>query len=318
MAAKKRDYYQVLGLRKDADDTEIKRAFREVARQVHPDLNPGKGSENRFKEANEAYAVLSDPRQRAKYDKFGMAGLGNPADAPGFESVMSAVDDLIGDLLRRRKSKKRGRDVRYTLEVSLAEAAFGCEKTIEVDLPTSQGTKSGSATAEEGKRTFSVKVPRGTADGAIRTIRGEGAVGPSGGAPGDLCIIIRVRHHPVLERNGYDIVCEVPIGFVQAALGDQVEVPTLEGLVKMRVPAGTQSGRVFRIRSKGVPKSSAKNSACGDQLVKVVVETPTGLSETQKDLLTQFAEASSADGVQEIAHPRRRGFLDAIRDLIAP
>ena len=221
MSPKKRDYYEVLGVRRDADDAELKRAFREVARRVHPDLNPGKGSENRFKEANEAYAVLSDPRQRARYDKYGMAGVGNPEQAPGFEAVVNAVDDLIGDLLRRRKSKKRGKDVRYTLEVTLEEAAFGCKKQIEADIPTD---------GKSIKKTFSVTIPPGTADGAVRTIRGEGVPGPDGGAKGDLCIIIRVGENPVLERNGYDVICEVPISFVQASLGDQIDVPTLGGL----------------------------------------------------------------------------------------
>lgn len=305
---RKRDYYEVLGVARDADEIELKRAFRELARRYHPDINPGKVAEDRFKEANEAYAVLSDPKARARYDRYGHAGIdGQAAGAAGFGGVAQAFDDLLGDILRKRKQKKRGRDLRYTLEISLEESAFGCEKTIRLPDPKAEGN-SGS-----DERSFTITIPAGTKDGAVRTIKGEGGRGSGGGAPGDLCVIVRVSEHPIFRREGQDVHCEVPVSFPQATFGDTVEVPTLEGKVKMRIPEGTQSGRVFRMRGKGVPKSAAKGGPRGDQLVRVVVETPTGLTARQRELLEKFAEASG----ESLAHPQRKGFLDKLKSLFA-
>jgi molecular chaperone DnaJ len=301
---RKRDYYEVLGLERDADDAELKRAFRELARKYHPDVNPGRVAEDRFKEANEAYAVLSDPKARARYDRYGHVGAdGQMEGVAGFAGVASAFEDLLGDILRRRKQKKRGRDLRYTLEISLEEAAFGCEKEIEVPEPQPGGAAR--------KRVFSVSVPPGTKEGALKTIRGEGARGKSGGAAGDLCVIVRIAEHPVFRREGHDIQCEVPVSFPQAALGAVIDVPTIDGKIRMKVPEGTQSGRTFRIRGKGMPRTPTRGGPRGDQLVRVVVETPSGLTERQRRLLEQFSDASG----ESIAHPQQKGFLDKLRAL---
>ncbi|HLU67882.1 MAG TPA: DnaJ C-terminal domain-containing protein, partial [Kofleriaceae bacterium] len=235
----KRDYYEVLGVPRDADDAELKRAFRELARKFHPDVNPGQHAEDRFKEANEAYAVLSDPKSRARYDRYGFAGVGAAeAAAPGgFGNVAQALDELFGDLIKRRKGRRRGRDLRYTLEVSFEEAALGCKKKIQVQAPREPGQPADRA------REFEVVIPPGTKDGAVRMIRAEGEPGKAGAPPGDLHVIVRVAEHPIFRREGYDVWCEVPVSFPQAALGAVVEVPTLDGVVRMRIPAGVQSGR---------------------------------------------------------------------------
>ena len=290
---RKRDYYEVLGVDRGADEAELKRAYRQLARKFHPDISGEAGAEDRFKEVNEAYAVLSDSDRRRRYDRFGFAGL-DGEDLGGFGAVASAVDDLIGDFWRKRKQKERGRDLRYTLEVSLEEAASGCEKVITVPI--------GKESVE-----YVVKVPPGIADGAVRHLKGRGSTGVAGGSTGDLNVIIRVQSHPFFTREGDDLWCDVPVSFVQAALGDVIEVPSLTGLVKMRLPEGTQAGRVFRIRGRGFPGEGGK--ATGDQMVKVIVETPTALSPAQRQLLEQFAEATG----NHIAHPQKRGFVDQLR-----
>lgn len=297
----KRDYYDVLGVGKRADDPELKRAYRDLARRYHPDLNPGERAEARFKEINEAYAVLSDIKLRQRYDRYGHAAVGaGEAGGVGFENVVDAFDDLLGDILRRRKRpKERGQELRYTLEISLEEAAFGCEKTIRIPNPG------------RPDREFVVSVPVASKDGTIRRIRGEGAPGVNGGPAGDLHVILRVKEHPVMRREGFDVWCEVPVSFPQAALGAVVSIPSLDGMVRMRVPEGTQSGRILRMRGKGMPKSSSKTAARGDQMVRIIVETPTNLSEGQRKLLERFASESGAS----IAHPQQQGFVDKLRSI---
>ncbi len=298
----KRDYYSVLGVDKKANESELKRAYRDLARRYHPDLNAGEKAEARFKEINEAYAVLSDAKLRQRYDRYGHSAVGGgSSDGPvGFENVKDAFDDLIGDILRRRKKpKERGKDLRYTLELTLDEAAFGCEKTIKI--PSKSGRD----------REFVVTVPVSSKDGSIRRIRGEGASGVNGGPTGDLHVVLRVKDHPVMRREGFDVWCEVPVSFVQAALGAVVDVPSLEGKVRMRVPEGTQSGRILRMRGKGVPKSASKNSARGDQMVRIIVETPTNLTESQRRLLERF----SLEAGQAVSHPQQEGFVDKLRSL---
>ncbi|WP_428262096.1 DnaJ C-terminal domain-containing protein [Haliangium sp.] len=306
--AQRRDYYEVLGIPRDADDGEIKRAYREQARQHHPDINPDSASsEDRFKEINEAYAVLSDPRTRSRYDRYGFAAVGGAARSEpqsGFGAVVDAVDEILGDIWRRRRQRQRGRDLRYTLEVSFEEAAFGCEKTIQI--PTTRLPEPGAAT-----RSFKVTVPPGTKPGAVKMIKGEGEPGTAGGPPGDLHVIVRVREHSVFRREGHDVWCDVPVSFTQAALGSAVEVPTLDGKVRMRIPEGTQSGRVFRLRERGIPRSASRSALRGDQMVRVVVETPTGLTDRQRALLEQFAQESG----DEIAHPQKKSFLEKLRAL---
>jgi len=293
---KKRDYYEVLGVAKNADDADLKRAYRDKARQYHPDISDQVGAEDRFKEVNEAYAVLSDPHRRARYDRYGFAGIGEGSDAGGFSSVVDAFDDLLTDLFKRRKGKKRGRDLRYTLELTLEESVVGCEKTIQV--PLHDGTS----------KEYVVSVPAGSKDGAVRRLEGKGERGSGGAGPGDLNVILRVRPHPLFTRDGNDIWCEVPLSFPKAALGAIIDVPTLEGRVKMRIPEGTQSGRVFRMRGKGVPRG---RSGAGDQMVRVVIETPTGLTPRQRELL----EAFEAESGGEIAHPQAKSFLDSVREF---
>ena len=297
----KRDYYDVLGVGKKADDSELKRAYRDLARRYHPDLNPGPKAEERFKEINEAYAVLSDEKLRQRYDRYGHSAVTSGEATGGFDNVVDAFDDLISDILRRRKKpKERGKDLRYTLEISLEEAAFGCEKTIKI--PQASGIE----------REFVVTVPVASADGAIRRIRNEGSAGENGGAAGDLHVIIRVKSHPVMRREGHDVWCEVPVSFPQAALGAVVEIPSLDGKVRMRVPEGTQSGRILRLRGKGMPKSASKSASRGDHMVRIVVETPTNLTDSQRKLLERFA---AEEGGAKIAHPQRQGFVDKLRSL---
>lgn len=303
---RKRDYYEVLGVDRSADAAELKRAFRELARRYHPDVNPGDAlAEDRFKEANEAFAVLSDPRLRARYDRHGFAGVDAGAAAgqpPGFASVSEALDELR-DLWRRRQKRQRGRDLRYTLEIGFEEAALGCNKTIVVPRPDGAG---GTRSQE-----FAVNIPPGTKEGAVRMLKGEGEAGIDGGPPGDLHVIVRVREHALYRREGNDVWCDIPVSFAQAALGSTVEVPTLEGKVRMRIPAGTQSGRVFRLRGKGIPRGTSRAALRGDQMVRIVVETPTVLSTRQRELLEQLA-AESGDVP---AHPQRSDFLEKLRVL---
>jgi len=307
---RKRDYYEVLGVERDADAADLKHAYRELARKYHPDINPGVAqAEDKFKEINEAYAVISDDKARARYDRYGFAGVGaGDGGGSGLGSVVDAFDEIIGDLLKRRRRRKAGRDLRYTLEVTFEEAAQGCTKTIKIPDP---GAPEGSASSPRREKEFAVKLPPGTPEGAVKMLKGEGEVGKGGGPTGDLHVIVRIKEHPVFRREGNDVWCDVPISFPQAALGAVVDVPTLDGKVSMRIPAGTQSGRVFRIRSRGVPRTSSLGGVRGDQMVRVTVETPSGLTERQRRLLEEFASASG----ESIAHPQRRGFLDKVRAL---
>lgn len=308
MAKRRRDFYEVLGVAKDADEGEIKRSFRELARQFHPDLNPV-GAE-KFKEINEAYAVLGDAQLRARYDRWGHDGEGSG----GIGSVVDAVEEVLGDVWRRRKKKQRGRDLRYTLEVTFEEAAFGCTKTITVPTPAAEGA--GAPAAAGGPtREFSVVVPPGTREGAIKMLRNEGEAGQGGAPPGDLHVIVRVKDHPLFRREGHDVLCDVPLTVPQAALGAVLEVPTIDGPVKMRIPEGSQTGRVFRIRGRGVPRSAGKNAPRGDQLVKVIVRTPTDLTQRQRELLEQLAQALG-EVVPRRDDKKSGGILDRVRSLL--
>jgi molecular chaperone DnaJ len=300
---RKRDYYEVLGVSRDADDVELKRAFRDLARKYHPDINSGPEAEDRFKEANEAYAMLSDPKQRGRYDRYGHAGIDPNAAPQGFGSVKDVFDEILGDIRRRRQKRKAGRDLRYTLEVTFEEAALGCSKTIRVPVTDDAGEVI-------REREFSVSVPAGAKEGAVKMIRGEGEPGRAGGGPGDLHVIMRIKEHPVFRREGSEVWCDVPISFTQAALGAVIEVPTLDGNVRMRIPEGTQSGRVFRIRGRGLIKGGG-GKVRGDQMVRVQVQTPSNLTARQRDLLQELASERGED----VAHPQRKGILDKVREL---
>jgi molecular chaperone DnaJ len=297
MARRKRDYYVVLGVSKDASEAEIKRAFRELARKHHPDVNPDDGGE-RFREINEAYAVLSDKDTRSRYDRWGHAD----DSAGGFSAVVDVAQEIINDVFRRRRTKHKGKDVRYTLEVSFEESIFGASKTITI--PDGEGKT----------KDFTVVISPGLKPNTVKTMKGEGESGKGGAASGDLHVQIRVADHAIFERDGIDIRSEHPISFTQAALGAVIEVPTLDGPVKMRIPEGTQPGRVFRIRGRGVPQAAGKTAPRGDHLVHVQVEVPTELSTRQRELLEELAKSTGEPG-DKPPQPRRR-LLDRVRSLL--
>ena len=367
----KRDYYQVLSLARNASEDEIKKAYRRLAMKFHPDRNPEDAeAEEKFKEAKEAYEVLTDPKKRAAYDQFGHAGLDaargggpgfNPADAFG-----DIFGDVFGDIFgggRRggRSGSFRGADLRYELALDLEQAVFGSTAEIEfpavVDCATcggsgaapgqspascgtcggagqvrvSQGfftvqqtcprckgrgtiitqpckTCSGQGRTRETRR-LSVKVPAGVDTGDRIRLPGEGEPGRQGGPRGDLYVEIAVREHPIFEREGSHLSCEVPIGFATAALGGSVEVPTLDGHVTLKIPAETQSGRVFRLREKGV--RPVRGGPTGDLFCRVVVETPVDLTDEQKELLRQFQESLTGDEPRH--NPRERSFLEGVK-----
>ena len=295
MARRKRDYYVVLGVSRDASETEIKRAFRDLARQHHPDVNPEGGE--RFREINEAYTVLSDQATRSRYDRWGHADDGSS----GLSAVVDAAQDIINDVFRRRRGKQKGKDVRYTLEVTFEEAVFGASKTITIP------------DGEAKTREFTIVIPPGLAPGTVRVIKHEGEPGKGGAANGDLHVSIRIADHAAFERDGIDIRSEHSISFAQAALGAVLDVPTLDGPVKMRIPSGTQPGRVFRIRGRGVPQAAGKQAPRGDHLVHVQVDVPTELTPKQRELIEELARATGDEPKAE--QPRRR-LLDRVRSLL--
>jgi DnaJ-class molecular chaperone len=297
MARKKRDYYTVLGVSRDASETDIKRAFRELARKHHPDVGPEDGGE-RFREINEAYAVLSTKETRARYDRWGHADDGSS----GLGAVVDAAQDIINDVFRRRRGKQRGKDIRYTLEVTFEEAAFGASKTITIS-------------SGDGKtREFTVIIAPGMKPGTVKMMKGEGEPGKGGAASGDLHVMVRVAEHAVFERDGIDVRSAHTISFTQAALGAVIDVATLDGPVKMRIPEGTQPGRVFRIRGRGIPQAAGKAAPRGDHLVHVQVDVPTELTARQRELIEELARSIGEHDPKPTV-PRRR-LLDRVRSLL--
>ncbi|MFD1953378.1 molecular chaperone DnaJ [Paenibacillus thailandensis] len=351
--AEKRDYYEVLGVSKNASADEIKKAYRQLARKFHPDVNKEADAEEKFKEVKEAYDVLSDDAKRSTYDRYGhvdpnqgMGGFGGGAqDFGGFGDIF---DMFFGGGGRRDpNAPQRGSDLQYTMTIEFKEAAFGKETDITIprtetcDTCRGSGAKPGTKPETCGvcrgtgqqevvqntpfgrmvnrracsscggtgrvikekcgtchgagkvkkQRKINVKIPAGVDDGAQIRLSGEGESGKNGGPSGDLYIVIRVKPHEFFEREGDDIYCEVPLTFVQAALGDEIEVPTLTEKVKLKIPAGTQTGTYFRLKGKGVQK--LRGYGQGDQHVKVTVVTPTKLTEEQKELLRQFGGQSA-------------------------
>lgn len=346
----KRDYYEVLGVDRNASQDEIKKAYRKLARQYHPDVNKSSDAEQKFKEVKEAYDVLGDEQKKANYDRFGHAdptqGFGGAGDAD-FGGFGDIFDMFFGGGGRRNPNAPRqGADLQYTMTINFEEAIFG--KSTEIRIPKEEecdtcfgtgakpGTKPetcpvchGTGQQEQvqntpfgrvvnrrvcmhcsgkgkivrekcpscrgnGKikkqKTIPIRIPAGVDHGTQVRVAGQGEPGVNGGPPGDLYIVLRVKSHPFFEREGQDIYCEMPITFVQAALGDEIEVPTLSGRVKLKIPAGTDTGTLFRIKGKGVPAN--RGQAQGDQHVQVKIRTPKKLTERQKELLREFAEIS--------------------------
>ena len=361
MAEQKRDYYEVLGVAKTASDDELKKAYRKLAKQYHPDMNPGdKGAEAKFKEINEAYEVLSDKDKRAKYDQFGHAGVDPNFGGGGFGGYGDFGDfgdfgfgDILGDLLgggfggrsANRSGPQRGESLRAGVTISFEEAAFGCEKEISLTRLESCESCHGSGcapgtTAEvcpdcrgsgtvrvqqrmggmaftssapcsrcrgTGKiihqpckscggggnvrkqRKISVSIPQGINDKQAVSLRGQGNAGANNGPAGDLIVEVRVKPHPFFQREGTSVLYECPVSFYQAAMGAELEIPTIDGKVKYTLPAGTQPGTTFRLRGKGIPELRGRGR--GDQYVTVQVRVPTSLTNQQRDALQAFAEA---------------------------
>ncbi|MFW6273866.1 MAG: molecular chaperone DnaJ [Halanaerobium sp.] len=370
----KKDYYELLGVDRDADQKEIKKAYRKLAKKYHPDMNQdGKDTSEKFKEISEAYEILSDPDKRARYDQYGHSGI-NDQDF-NFDDFarggFGGLDDLFnmfgfGGMGGRRESgPRRGADLQYRLQISFEDAAFGGKKEIRIpreeecdrcggsgaepgsnvktcptcngsgQIRTSKQTPFGQFTQSrvcpecggDGKiisepctkchgsgkvrkeRKLTVNIPAGVDTGTRLRMAGEGQAGEKGGPAGDLYIVIDVEDHELFERKGDDVYCEVPISFVQAALGDKIKVPTLEGKVQFNLPAGTQPGTSFRLKNKGIAHLNGYGR--GDQYIKAKVVIPKELNDKQKELLEEFAEISG-----EEINPEHKGFLKKIKDVL--
>lgn len=363
----KRDYYEVLGVPRDADLTTIKKAYRKIAFECHPDRNPGnKEAEERFKEASEAYEVLSNPEKREIYDRFGHDGLRGRGYS-GFTDVsdiFSSFSDIFEEFFgigtrRTRTGPVAGADLRYDLEITLEEAALGTKKEISFEryavCRTCNGSKSrpGSGpktcprckgTGQVGisrgffsirstcdqcggvgqvitdpcetckgrgkvpeKRNVTVKIPAGVDSGASLRLTGEGEAGERGGPYGNLYVVVHVQPHPFFERHGDDLFCRIPISFPQAALGAQIEVPTLEGNYKLEIPAGTQPGELFHIRNKGMPR--LRGFGKGDLVVQVDVKVPTSLTPRQRELLEELqrtSEGTESSGGEDLSKNNKK------------
>ncbi|MBS1189433.1 MAG: Heat shock protein DnaJ [Rhodocyclaceae bacterium] len=373
----KRDYYEILGLNRDASEEEIKKAYRKLAMKHHPDRNPDNpGAEDKFKEAKEAYEILSDGQKRAAYDQFGHAGIDpqsgmgggfGGAGMGGFADAFGGIFDEIFGGHRGggggRSNVYRGADLRYNLEISLEQAAHGTETKIRIPtmevcgscqgsgakagtqpktcptcsgsgqvrlqqgffsiqqtcpkchgtgrfIPDPCGTCHGAGRIKQHK-TLAVKIPAGVDEGDRIRLAGEGEHGVNGGPPGDLYVQIHLKSHPVFQRDHNDLHCEMPISFTTAALGGDIEIPTLDGAAKIKIPSETQSGRVFRLRGKGI--KGVRSHTHGDLLCHVVVETPVNLTERQRELLQELEEISRDNDATH--NPRARSWMDKVKEF---
>ena len=371
--ATKKDYYEVLGVNKDATEEEIKKSYRKLAMKYHPDRNPDNPkAEEQFKEAKEAYEMLSDDQKRAAYDQYGHAGVEQGAGAGGFGGAGfgDAFGDIFGDIFGggrqgggQRNNVYRGADLRYNMEISLEDAAKGTETKIRIPVQaaceTCKGTGakagkspvtcttcaghgqvrmqqgffsvqqtcpkchgSGKVIKEDDKcstchgagrekinKTLSVKIPAGVDEGDRIRLSGEGEAGVYGGPTGDLYVVVHLKQHEIFQRDGGNLHCEMPISFSTAALGGEIEVPTLGGSAKMKIPAETQTGGVFRLKGKGI--KPLRQSESGDLMVHVVVETPVKLTEKQKELLREFETSTQADSGKH--SPRNKSWVDKVK-----
>jgi len=373
----KRDYYEVLGLNRDAPEEDIKKAYRKLAMKWHPDRNPDNPrAEERFKEAKEAYEILSDGSKRAAYDQFGHAGVdssaaagaGFGAGAAGFGNFADAFGDIFSDIFgggRTRSNVFRGADLRYNLEISLEEAARGTETRIRIPAMESCGTCHGSGAKPgtsptacptcqghgqvrmqqgffsiqqtcprchgSGKivaspcqtcggagrvkqhKTLSVKIPAGVDEGDRIRLSGEGEAGMNGGPPGDLYVVIHIRPHSVFQRDHNDLHCEMPISITAAALGGEIEIPTLDGYAKIKVPSGTQTAQMFRLRGKGI--KGVRSAGHGDLICHVMVETPVNLTPRQRELLMELEAINQKDAGRH--NPRAKSWMEKVREFFA-
>jgi molecular chaperone DnaJ len=364
----KRDYYEILGISREASDQEIKSSYRKMALKYHPDKNPGdKNAEEMFKEAAEAYSVLSDPEKRSRYDRFGHSGL--QGGFSGFDpATFGDFGDILGDLFgfgdifggRRRGGPERGADLRYDLKISFREAAFGLKTKVKIPRNETCEECSGRGTAKgkqavtcmvcrgtgqvryqqgffsisrtcnqcngsgriikdpcqscQGRgivrreKVLEVKIPAGVDNGVRLRIQAEGEAGSLGGPPGDLYVVIFVEEHPFFQRQGNNIYCQIPIGLTQAVLGAELTVPTLEGEDKLKLPEGTQSGTVFRLRNKGIVSLGERGR--GDQFVTVNVVIPSKLNKEQRHLFEQLAKISKEDDLSQ-----ERTIFEKVKDI---
>jgi molecular chaperone DnaJ len=368
--ASKRDYYEVLGISKGASQAEIKRAFRRLAMQYHPDRNQEDGAEERFKEINEAHEVLSDPDRRASYDRFGHAAaeaaFGRAFDGFGFGGLGDIFDAFFGATATRQRAPERGADLRVGLGISFEEAVFGCEKEFAIErtevCSACQGLRAEPGTDvekcpscggtgevrrvqrsifgqfvnvapcgrcggegrvvkqpchhcrgtghEKARRRLQVRIPAGVESGSQIRLSAEGEMGRYGGPRGNLYVLLRVKDHPFLRRDEYDIIYDLDVNFAQAALGDEVEITTLDGPRPLRIPAGAQAGDVFTLKGLGVPY--LRSSGRGDMLVRIQVVTPMHLTDEQKQLLLKLAESMGTT----VTPQDEKGLLEKIRDAL--
>jgi molecular chaperone DnaJ len=372
MATRKRDYYEVLGVQREANADEIKKSYRKLARQYHPDVNKNSDAETRFKELNEAYEVLSDDHKRAAYDRFGHAAVdGSAGSGGGFTGGFGGLGDIFeeffgfGTRTTNRRAPRRGADLRYDLAITFEEAAFGIEKEIEIarhdtcphcagkgaepgttplkcttcngtgevrrvqqsilgsfvnvtTCPTCRGegeTISIPCTQCRGNkrvrtaRPINVKIPAGVDTGTQIRLTGEGEMGEHGGPIGNLYIVLEVKPHAYFRRREDDVVLEMQINVAQAALGDEIEVPTLDGKEKIAVTAGTQTGKVYSLRGKGIPH--LRRGGRGDELVVIQVVTPSNLTPEQRELFAKLAKTLG----KEVIPQNEKGFLDKLKDM---